>query len=52
MIEERYGKYTLDDGDAPLRALFEGETVTSERTNGKPLKTVVVPTGLEPVLPT
>ncbi len=55
MIEERYGKYILDDGDAPLRALFEGETVTfsvtSEGTSGKPLKNMVVPTGIEPVLP-
>ena len=50
MIEERYGKYILDDGDAPLRALFEGETETIsetlEGTSGKPLKTVVVPNGM------
>ena len=55
MIEERYGKYILDDGDAPLRALFEGEnvtfSVTSEGTSGKPLETLVIPTGLEPVFP-
>ena len=55
MIEERYGKYILDDGDVPLRALFEGETVTfsvtSEGTSGKPLETLVIPTGLEPVFP-
>ncbi len=49
MIEERYGKYMLDDGDSPLRTLFEGETVTSNRTSGKPLETLVVPTGLEPI---
>jgi len=55
MIQDRYGKYILDDGDAPLRALFERETVTfsvtSEGTSGKPLETMVIPTGLEPVFP-
>ncbi len=52
MIQERYGKSILDDGDAPLRALFEEKTETFGGTSGKALKRVVVPTGLEPVLPT
>ncbi len=56
MIEKRYGKYISDDGDAPLRALFESKTETFTETlggeSGKLLKTLVVPTGIEPVLPT
>ncbi len=56
MIENRYGKYIRDDGDAPLRALFESKTETFtetfERESGKLGKPLVVPTGIEPVLPT
>ncbi len=40
MIQERYGKYILDDGDAPLRALFEGETETFGGETGKPFKRI------------
>ena len=32
MIEKHYGRYIKDDGDAPLRALFEGKTVTFAET--------------------
>ncbi len=32
MIEKRYGKYIRDDGDAPLRALFESKTETFTET--------------------
>ncbi len=56
MIENRYGKYIRDDGDAPLRALFGSKTETFTETfggeSGKLLKSMVVPTGIEPVLPT
>ncbi len=51
MIQERYGMYILDDRDAPLRALFEGKTETFGGESGKPLKGLVIPTGLEPVFP-
>ena len=60
MIEQNYGKYIRDDGDAPLRAYVENpktdqneektETFPGERTNYA--GTLVVPTGFEPVLPT
>ena len=44
MIQDRYGKYIPDDGDAPLRALFEGKTETFTETfggeTGKPLKRI------------
>jgi integrase len=55
MIQERYGRYIRDDGDAPLRALFdktETFTETFEEGRGKSGKNMVVPTGIEPVLPT
>ncbi len=64
MIEQNYGKYIRDDGDAPLRAYVENrktdqneektetftETFSDEKTNYA--ETLVVPTGVEPVLPT
>jgi integrase len=64
MIEQNYGKYIRDDGDAPLRAYVENrktdqneektetftETFSDEKTNYA--ETLVVPTGFEPVLPT
>ena len=64
MIEQNYGKYIRDDGDAPLRAYVENsktdqneektetftETFSDERANFA--GTLVVPTGFEPVLPT
>jgi integrase len=64
MIQEHYGKYVRDDGDALLRAYvdepqraaiiqktgtFTG-TFSGERTNYA--RSMVVPTGFEPVLPT
>jgi integrase len=52
MIEKHYGRYIRDDGDAPLRALFESKTETFTETfggeSGKLLKSVVVPTGSHP----
>ncbi len=55
MIEECNGIYFGNDGDTPLRALFEAKTETFTETfggtSGKPLKNMVVPTGIEPVLP-
>ncbi|MCZ6546729.1 MAG: hypothetical protein O6837_01240, partial [Deltaproteobacteria bacterium] len=52
MIEKHYGRYIRDDGDAPLRALFESKTETFTETfgveSGKLLKSVVVPTGPRP----
>ena len=60
MIQQNYGKYIRDDGDALLRAYVERpktdqneektETFPGERTNYAGL--LVVPTGFEPVLPT
>ncbi len=35
MIERRYGKFIRDDGDVPLRALFESKTETFEGESGK-----------------
>jgi integrase len=56
MIEERYGRYIRDDGDALLRALSQTKTETFTETfegeRGKSGKNMVVPTGIEPVLPT
>ncbi len=56
MIERHYGRYTKDDGDAPLRALQEAKSETFSETfggeSGKLLKSKMVPTGIEPVLPT
>jgi len=55
MIENRYGKYIRDDGDAPLRALFKGKTETFTETfgreSGKLGISLVVPTGIEPATP-
>ncbi len=52
MIEKHYGRYIKDDGDAPLRALFELKTETFTETfegeSGKSLKSMVVPTGFIP----
>lgn|GEM_PF-2578762 len=63
MMQEHYGRYIRDDGDALLRAHVEkpneateeetetlGETFS--RASGKYLNSLVVPTGLEPVFPT
>ena len=56
MIQQNYGKYIRDDGDAVLRASLKGqkrtetETFPGERTNYP--GSLVVPTGFEPVLPT
>jgi integrase len=64
MIQQNYGKYIRDDGDALLRAYVENsktdqneeqtetftETFPGERANYA--GTLVVPTGFEPVLPT
>jgi integrase len=64
MIQENYGKYIRDDGDALLRAYVEtsktdrieektgtfAETFSGE--SAKYAGTLVVPTGIEPVLPT
>jgi hypothetical protein len=57
MIEQNYGKYIRDDGDAPLRAYVENPktdqneektaTFPGERTNYAGI--LVVPTGFEPV---
>jgi integrase len=64
MIQQNYGKYIRDDGDALLRAyvqtakagLVEEETETWAKRIGlkgaKYSETLVVPTGFEPVLPT
>jgi integrase len=63
MIQEHYGKYIRDDGDALLRAYVEqpknksivektgtfSETFSNERI--KYAKTLASPTGFEPVLP-
>jgi len=46
MIQERYGKSILDDRDAPLRALFKGKIETFGVTCGKPLKNMVISTGI------
>ncbi len=35
MIERNYGKYIRDDGDAPLRALLQAKTETSEADKRK-----------------
>ncbi|MDP6559761.1 MAG: hypothetical protein QF619_06540 [Candidatus Binatia bacterium] len=32
MIEQHYGRYIKDDGDAPLRAILGAETVTFAET--------------------
>ena len=32
MIERNYGRFIRDDGDAPLRALLEGQTETLGET--------------------
>ena len=60
MIQQNYGKYIRDDGDALLRAYVERpkmdqneeetETFPGERTSCA--GSLVVPTGFEPVLPT
>ena len=52
MIEKHYGRYIRDDGDAPLRALFESKTETFTETfggeSGKSLKLKMIPTGYHP----
>ncbi len=56
MIEKHYGRYVRDDGDAPLRALQEAKSETFSETflgrKSNYLNPLVVPTGIEPVLPT
>ena len=68
MIEENYGKYIGNDGDAPILAYLsrieetqqEGENEEKSETFGETFSgegtkyagTLVVPTGFEPVLPT
>jgi hypothetical protein len=64
MIQEHYGRYIRDDGDALLRAYVEPPKKaefmqktgtfagTLSSAGAKYLKPVVVPTGLEPVFPT
>jgi hypothetical protein len=57
MIQQNYGKYIRDDGDAPLRAYVENpktdqneektETFSGERTSYA--GSLVVPTGFEPI---
>jgi hypothetical protein len=64
MIQQNYGKYIRDDGDALLRA-YVGATVidankeetetfgeTFLRKRGKYAGEMVVPAGIEPALPT
>ena len=59
MIQQNYGRYIRDDGDALLRAYVESskieqnedaETFSDDRA--KYAGSMVVPTGFEPVLPT
>lgn len=64
MIQDKYGNYIRDDGDALLRAYVEkaktdrieektgtfAETFSGE--SAKYAGSLVVPTGIEPVLPT
>ena len=64
MIQDHYGRYIRDDGDALLRAYVEqpkldaleektgtfSETFSSEVYNYR--NQLVVPTGIEPVFPT
>jgi len=64
MIQDHYGRYIRDDGDALLRAyveqpklnVIEAKTGTFAGTfwsvSDKYLKPLVVPTGIEPVFPT
>jgi integrase len=59
MIQQNYGKYIRDDGDALLRAYVgsqtgerEDETETFSTESAKYAGVMVVPTGIEPVFPT
>ena len=60
MIQEHYGKHIRDDGDALLRAYverpkeeaIEEKPETFSEESAKYRETIMVPTGLEPVLPT
>ena len=60
MIQNQYRKYIHNDGDALLRACvdqpkpeaIEAKTETFLNVGAKYLKSVVVPTGIEPVFPT
>ena len=50
MMQQNYCKYT-GDGDALLRAYVQAQNTLSAK-GAKYAKTLVVPTGFEPVLPT
>jgi integrase len=64
MIQDHYGRYIRDDGDAILRAYVGQPTIdaieqktgtfagTFSGESGKYSNSVVVPTGIEPVFPT
>ena len=54
MIQEHYGKYIRDDGDAPLRAYVSGKIQPKTETFSDDVSNYTVnlasPTGFEPVL--
>jgi hypothetical protein len=56
MIQQNYGKYIRDDGDALLRAYVGASKIEEEeeetetfRANVVSTRVVVVPTGIEPL---